>query len=361
MLDFDIDPDIRNAQTPPASFYTDSRMLDALKRRAFARSWQLVADADAVKAPGSVYPCAFLDDAIDEPLVLTRDYDDVVHCMANVCTHRGMQVCAGAGVERFLRCRYHGRRFELSGKFHSMPEFEGVTNFPSAADDLPRVPVSTWARFFFASLDPVVPLDEMLKPMTDRIGWLPVEQFQHDAARDREYVVRANWALYVDNYLEGFHIPYIHAALNEQLDYDNYEVDLLPRGVLQLGTADAGADAFDPPRDTFDSGKRIGAYYYWFFPNLMLNFYPWGLSINVIRPIAVDLTKVNFISYVWKPERLDRGAGAGLDRVEREDEAVVEATHRGLKSSFYTRGRYSPNRETGPHHFHRLCAKTLQT
>ena len=153
---------------------------------------------------------------------------------------------------------------------------------------------------------------------------------------------------------------HIHAALNEQLDYDNYVVDLLPWGVLQLGTADAGADAFELPAGSPDHGRRVGAYYYWFFPNLMLNFYPWGLSVNVIRPIAVDLTKVNFITYVWKPQHLDRGAGAGLDRVEREDEAVVEATHRGLKSSFYGRGRYSPKRETGPHHFHRLCAAALR-
>lgn len=360
MIDFDIDPEIRRAQTPPASFYTDPQIFESIRRRGFARSWQFVADADAVKAPGNVYPCSFIEGAMDDPLLLTRDYDDKVHCMANVCTHRGNLVCEGAGTQRFLRCRYHGRRFELSGKLHSMPEFEGVENFPSPSDDLPRVPLSRWARFLFASFDPVVRLDEFLKPMSDRIGWMPVEQFQHDVSRDREYVFRANWALYIDNYLEGFHIPYIHASLNEQLDYDNYIVELLPWGVLQLGTADEGADAFDLPQSSPDHGKRIGAYYYWFFPNLMFNFYPWGLSINVIRPVAVDLTRVSFVSYVWKPERLDRGAGAGLDRVEREDEAVVEATHRGLKSGLYARGRYSAKRETGPHHFHRLCAAALR-
>ena len=127
-----------------------------------------------------------------------------------------------------------------------------------------------------------------------------------------------------------------------------------------MGIADQSSDTFELPRDSPDSGKRIAAYYYWFFPNLMLNFYPWGLSVNIVRPLAVDLTRVTFISYVWKPDRLDRaGAGIGLDRVEREDEAVVEATHKGLKSGFYTRGRYSPTRETGPHHFHRLCLASL--
>ena len=313
MLPFTIDPDIRNAHTPPASFYTDPGVFDAL------------------------------------------------HCLANVCTHRGNLVCEGAGTERFLRCRYHGRRFELGGKMVSMPEFEGVTDFPSTADDLPRVPMGRWARFLFASLDPAAPLEEYFRPMTERLAWLPVHEFQPDETRRRDYVIRANWALYIDNYLEGFHIPYIHASLNAQLDYENYDVDLLPWGVLQLGTADEDAVAFEQPGGSPDAGKRIAAYYYWFFPNLMFNFYPWGLSINIVRPVAPDQTRVTFISYVWKPHLIDRGAGAGLDRVEREDEAIVEATHRGLKSGFYSRGRYSPKRETGPHHFHRLAVKSLES
>ena len=360
MLDFEIDPDIRRARTPPASFYTDPDLFQQLKRRIFARSWQLVGDADVIKAPGNVYPCSFLDGAMDDPLLLTRDHDDRVHCVANVCTHRGNLVCEGPGTERQLRCRYHGRRFNLDGKFVAMPEFQGVTDFPSVADDLPKVPLGRWARFLFASLEPLAPLEEVLAPMRERIGWMPVEQFQLDPSRGREYVVRANWALYVDNYLEGFHIPYVHASLNEQLDYANYVTELLPWGVLQIGAADGGADTFELPQTSPDVGKGIAAYYFWFFPNLMFNFYPWGLSINIVRPIAVDLTRVTFISYVWKPDRIGQGAGAALDRVEREDEAIVEATHRGLRSGFYTRGRYSPIRETGPHHFHRLCCKHVQ-
>jgi len=95
VLDFDIDPDIRLARTPPAAFYTDPAVFEQMKRRAFARSWQIVADADVVKAPGNVWPCAFLEGALDDPLLLTRDYDDRVHCLANVCTHRGNQVWMG--------------------------------------------------------------------------------------------------------------------------------------------------------------------------------------------------------------------------------------------------------------------------
>ena len=101
------------------------------------------------------------------------------------------------------------------------------------------------------------------------------------------------------------------------------------------------------------------AHYFWLFPNLMLNFYPWGLSVNLVRPTAVDWTRVTYLKYVADPDKLDDGAGADLDTVEREDQAIVEAVQRGVASRFYERGRYSPTREQGVHHFHRLLARML--
>ncbi|TMA22600.1 MAG: Rieske 2Fe-2S domain-containing protein, partial [Deltaproteobacteria bacterium] len=131
-----IDPDIRRARTLPAWIYSDPGAHALQRDRVFARSWQWVADADRVKVPGAVQPASFLEGMLDEPLVLARDRDDQLHCFSNVCTHRGTIVCEQPGVESFLRCRYHGRRFALNGKFLSMPEFEGVEGFPSDADDL---------------------------------------------------------------------------------------------------------------------------------------------------------------------------------------------------------------------------------
>jgi choline monooxygenase len=83
------------------------------------------------------------------------------------------------------------------------------------------------------------------------------------------------------------------------------------------------------------------------------------MSVNVVRPLSLDRTRVSFLAYVWDSTRLDRGAGAGLDRVEREDEAVVESVQRGVRSRLYHRGRYSPKREQGVHHFHRLLERCL--
>ena len=56
---------------------------------------------------------------------------------------------------------------------------------------------------------------------------------------------------------------------------------------------------------------------------------------------------------------MECGAGADLDRVEREDESVVECVQQGVRSRIYERGRYSPSREQGVHHFHRLLAAAI--
>jgi choline monooxygenase len=359
-LDWTIDEDIRRAATLPAQVYSDPRWFDWARERVFARSWHFVGDTDAVKIPGQTHPFVLLEGCLDEPLVFTRDRDDAVHCLSNVCTHRGTLVCEHAGVEPALRCRYHGRRFGLDGRFLSMPEFEAAQGFPSEADHLARIPFGTWGKFLFASLDPAVPLAELLAEIDARFGWLPLGEANFDPTRSRDYLVRANWALYCDNYLEGFHIPYVHAALAGALDYGEYRSELYPWANLQLGVASGGEDVFDLPRSSPDFGQKIAAYYYWVFPNTMLNVYPWGISVNVVRPLAPDRTKVSFLSYVWDPSRLDRGAGSGLDRVEREDEAVVESVQRGVRSRIYRRGRYSPAREQGVHHFHRLLEQALR-
>lgn len=358
-----IDPDIQRAATLPSRFYSDRQIFDAVGEKVFARSWQFLAHRHTVRTPGSILPVTLLEGLLDEPLVVTRDAEDRLHCLSNVCTHRGNLLCDQAnrlpGKAARLRCRYHGRLFSLDGRFQSMPEFEAAQDFPTAADDLPRLPLTAWGPLLLTSLDPAFPVEELLAPLDERVGFLALDQLRFDPSRSRDYLVQANWALYCDNYLEGFHIPFVHSGLAETLDYGNYRTELFAYSNLQVGVAQGGEDCFDLPPDHPDAGQRIAAYYFWLFPNLMLNFYPWGLSLNVVRPLTPERTKVSFLTYVLDPSRLDSGAGAGLDRVEREDEEIVEAVQRGVASRLYDRGRYSPTREQGVHHFHRLLCAAL--
>ena len=357
---FEIDADIQVARTLPARVYSDPEIFRLQRDRVFARTWHYAGHDDLVKVAGQVHPFTLLPGSLDEPLLLTRDQKDELHCMSNVCTHRGTLVVEGPGHEQQLRCRYHGRRFALDGRFHSMPEFERTKDFPSPSDDLARVALGTWTRFLMASLAPAMRFDELVSPMRPRLETLPFRELVYDAAGARDYFVNANWALYLDNYLEGFHIPYVHSSLATTLDYGEYAVELERYSVLQLGIAKEREPSFALPAGHRDRDRRVAAYYYWLFPTTMFNVYPWGVSVNVVTPLAVDRTRVSFLPFVWDATKRDTGAGAGLDRVEREDEAIVESVQRGVRSRLYDRGRYSPAREAGVHHFHRLLAEFMR-
>ena len=344
-----VDADITRAETLPGEAYRSKELHARIVERVFAPSWQLAPDAPMVP-PGTIAPFTLLPGTLDDPLLLVHDAA-ALRCLSNVCTHRGAILCDEPCEATTLRCRYHGRRFALDGKMTHAPEFEGAVNFPSARDHLPVLPTARFGPLVLASLQPAFAVEELLAPVRRRIGALPLDALQLDADSVRDYDVAANWMLYVDNYLEGLHIPFVHPSLAQALDFGAYRTELDPRGTTQVGIAKKGEDTFD--------GSDVAAWYFWLYPNLMLNFYPWGLSLNVVMPLGVDAMRVHYRAYVLDEERRERGAGSGLDRVEHEDEAVVESVQRGIHSRLYRRGRYSPTRETGVHHFHRLLCAAL--
>jgi choline monooxygenase len=356
---YSVDADITAATTLPGSFYTDPAAFADLREQVFARTWQWIGALDDVRDNGTLAPRDLLPGFFDEPLLLARDAAGMLRCLSNVCTHRGNILVNAPCKADQIRCGYHSRRFDLAGKMVFMPEFVGVKDFPTAKDDLAPVPFGEWRGHGFAAIDPTLPLDAVLGELDAFVGWMGMERFVHRPERDRDFEVAANWALYVENYLEGFHIPFVHAELNRVVDYGSYDTELLRYANVQVALAKPGESAFAIPKGARDAGRPIAAYYAWIFPNLMLNFYPWGLSVNVVEPIAIDRTRVRFRAFVGDASKLEHGAGAGLDRVEAEDEAIVAAVQRGVRSRFYGRGRYSPTRERGVHHFHRLLCESL--
>jgi choline monooxygenase len=356
---FSIETDISKAETLPASFYRDKDVFELLKEKVFLKSWQWIGDENLVKLPQSVHPFVLLDGYLTEPLLITKELDETIHCLSNVCTHRGNLVALNPGKSKKLICTYHGRRFGLDGSYQSMPEFEEVKNFPRPCDSLHKLPIERWGPLLFAGLNADFEFSSVIEKMKERVGFLPLNDFFLDPVLSKDFLVHAHWALYCDNYLEGFHVPFVHEELSKVLDYGSYKTEIYDYCNLQIGYTDDATEVFDLPEGHPDYGKNVGAYYYWVFPNMMFNFYPWGLSINVVKPLDINRTKVSFISYVYDPSKLDKGAGSGLEKVQREDEFVVENVQKGVNSSFYKAGRFSPTREQGVHHFHRLLEKFI--
>jgi choline monooxygenase len=379
-MHFDIDPDVARARTLDKRFYLDPEAWALARERIFGRAWTWLGDLADVDAAGSLSPRTLLPGLLDEPLLLARDVNGhagagPLRCLSNVCTHRGnLLVHAPCRSAADIRCGYHSRRFDLAGRMTFMPGFEGAHDFPGESDHLPAVPFGAWHGHGFAALQPAMPLAEVLQAIDERLrgtgidgvdGIGGINTWPHDATRDRSFEFDAHWALYVENYLEGLHIPFVHAGLARTIDMADYRYERFPWCNLQLAIARPGEAAFAPAAGSpgspasLDEGERVAAYYFWVWPNLMLNFYPWGLSVNLVLPLAPARTQVIFRSYVRDASLLAQGAGGALDPVELEDEAVVLGVQRGIRARLYERGRYSPRHERGVHQFHRLVAEAM--
>ncbi len=357
---FGIHKDIKKSNTLPSEFYRSSKIFDQVIEKIFTRSWHYAIDSNEIQSNISIRPTTLLPHILDEPILFTKDKNGEIHCLSNVCTHRGMILIEEGSKSRIISCKYHGRCFRLDGSFKSMPAFEQAENFPCDDDHLPKIPFYEWAGMLFHSLHPKISFEEMIRPIQERLSFLPLEHLIFDATTSKDYHIKANWALYCDNYLEGLHIPFVHPALNSALDFDNYAYEIYPYCNLQLGIGENPEQCFSIPEGHPDYGKNIYAYYFWLFPNIMINVYPSFISMNIVKPTSIDTTQVSFRTYLFSHTE-NQFQETQIHQTELEDEWVVERVQKGIQSQLYKRGRFSPSMEKGVHHFHYLIQEWMNS
>jgi choline monooxygenase len=372
----DVDADIRRAEGLPASAFIDPAWLERELATIFSTAWLVVPEAgergggdprpleDQLAARGSRVPIQ----VVGRPLFLQRGWDDdTLRAFPNTCTHAWYPLVHGASRGPTLVCGQHGRRFDCTGRFVSQQGFGAdLPEFPRACDHLTPLPVALWRRLAFVSLDPragAPPLAEVdaslarMPAMPDRLS----SEFRE---------VAGNWKQHAWNYLDPFHIGFVHRApggLADAIELASYTTELYERSVLQWVYARDPADGFDPAwlparfHDPTPRGRRVFALWWFVFPNLTLNFYPWGLSVNVYEPIPgrPDATR-----FAWYQFALDRAKLGERERrwlssqVDAEDVDALAQVSRGLRSGLAPRPRFAPDHERAPHWFHRAVAVT---
>ena len=336
-----IDKDISVAQTIPSYFYKSDDIFNKTIESIFNNSWQFVINKNSLKH--KLYPFLFIEGLIDDSYVMVNG--DELKILSNVCTHRAALLCSKNSNGSTIKCNYHGRVFNLNGKLIKHYGFEGVKNFPSKKDNLIKINHFDWNNFIFCSKSSNINIKKIFDDINTRLSGYKFQDLEYNKDESNTYIVDFHWALYCENYLEGFHVPFIHKGLNDDIDYSNYDTIILDNAVLQLAK---------------DKNNEIYAHYYWIFPNIMLNFYDWGLSINIITPLTKNKTKINFLSFPKKGMAQPKDIPSGIDIVEKEDQEIVKSVQIGIKSSNYTSGRYSVKHEKGIHYFHLLISEYLK-
>ena len=358
-LVFPFDPDIRRASTIPARLYNDPVYLELERERVFAHTWQLAARREQLAEPGSFVTATIGNDSV----VVVRD-GNTLRAFHNVCLHRAGPVAHGCGRRQTLQCKYHGWTYSLDGRLLRAPEMEGVEQFTPEEMRLRPVAVTTWGPLVLVNLDGAAPpLDDMLDDIPRRVAPFGCESMRF--VMRKEYELACNWKVYVDNYLEGYHIPVVHPSLHKEIDYDAYRVEpqrysSIQHAPLRPVAAGSSDRAYDPSK-----ANIAEAVYGWVFPNIMLNVYLGQMQTNAVLPVSHERTRVVFEWYATKPpddpasdpewSRLVRFS----DEIQDEDIEICETVQRNLRSRVYDRGRYSAKREVGVHHFHSLLHEFL--
>ena len=350
--------DISQAWTLPSHLYTDPAVLASEKEKILARTWQVIGHHDQVAKPGDY----FTADLIGEPLLMVRGNDGVLRGFYNVCRHRAGPPAEGCGSRKLFRCGYHGWTYGLDGKLISATEITGVEGF--RAEDFALAPVRTeeWFNLVFVNLD------GNARPLLECLGDLPrqAEKFDFAAMKlveRRTYDMKCNWKTYVDNYLEGYHLPSVHPGLNRELDFNAYVIEPYLTHVRQFSPIRGAQPGDTTPRRYQETGEGLTTDYFWTFPNWMLNCYPDNVSLNIVLPLEAARTVAIFEWYL--PEKdLDREAAkASVEfshQIQMEDVGICEAVQRNLSSRSYSRGRFSVTQEKGVHAFHRMYADAMQ-
>lgn len=327
----------------------DQQLFQNETKSVFRRAWHLVGPASELAKPGAY----LTTDVGRESLVLVND-SRTLRGFFNVCRHRAGPLASGCGQTRRLVCRYHGWTYDLSGKLLRAPEMEGVADFDTHSIHLREVLVHRFGPLLFVALDDqTLPFDAYCPGVSSEMAQLKMAQMQHVMRCD--YPVNANWKNYIDNFLEGYHIPLIHPALDRELDYDSYSTKLGVRSVLQFAPIRAAGAQFYR-----DGSADNQARYFWLYPNIMLNFYENQLQTNKVIPLDVDHSIVRFDWFALPPppnpesDQRFRSLLAFSEQIQAEDAAICESVQRNFSSIAFLPGRYSRQREAGVHLFHRL-------
>ncbi len=328
----------------PARHYVDPSMATIDRHAVFDRGWQLVAHVSRLREAGD----HVVADLAGLPVLAVRGADGVIRVFHNVCRHRAGPIAQCDGLRaKSLRCRYHGWTYALDGQLKSAPEMQDAQGFDIAAIHLPQLATQVWQGLVFACVDTgrAPPFSAWVEGIDARLG--PDRDLAHYGGHHPvAYDIACNWKVYVDNYLEGYHVPHVHPGLNRLLDYRSYHTELTRWHSLQWSPLES-----DPA--LYGNGDAL---YYWLWPNTMLNILPGRLQTNTVVPLGVDRCRVLFDSYY------DAAHDAGRreadrdfsDGVQHEDIAICEDVQRGLASGSYVAGRLNPLRESGVHHFHEL-------
>ena len=328
-----------------ARYYTDPGVFASERKGLMSQTWQMLGPASRVSNAGQYVS----EDIAGIKVLVVRGLDGTLRGFRNVCRHRGAQLVApGAGKLRSIRCPYHCWTYDTGGSLLNAPWFGESADFDPADWSLDEIPVDTWRGLLFVALSPEEPLADQLAATVDELSDVEMESFLH--AEQVRLAFDANWKIYTDNFVEGYHIPGIHPDFFAAIDFEQFRTTAGDNLVKMTA----------PPRDgLFYQGR-----WYWMWPNWTLSLFQGGMNTSRINPLGSNRTELIYDFYF--ADMAEQSAQARSNTIARnlavvrEDFSICLHTHANYASGGYRPGPLSPRHETGVQWFQQRYRESIE-
>lgn len=358
--------------------YTSREFFDIEREKVFGTSWVAVGTADQVATPGQL----LVAEVAGRSLIVTRNRQGELRAFYNVCRHRATKLVTDAQrVRSKIRCPYHSWTYDLDGNCLGTPLFEGsdipedqrgvfdmsaVKDFDKADYGLLPVQVDAWGFLVFVNLNPEAgPLADQLGDLPHRFTDYQLPQWQ--VQRRRRYQVEANYKLIGENFMEYYHLPWVHPELiqvSRLADHYRWQGPGMYTGMCTTPVSrntDAGGWEGLPPLSTLSADDAGSGRFVWLFPNTAIVVLPNHAFVLFTRPEGPARTIEEAVILAHPQSADDPAAAAGLDQLEhfwdlvnQQDIDIIERVQEGIANPAYRGGRMCYRFEEPLHRFQNM-------
>ncbi len=353
------------------AFFTDQRLFDVERQVLFIDTWACVAAADDV-ASGSVWPV----EIAGQPLLVTRDRHGILRCFFNTCSHRGTILVEG-GQQKCTRivCPYHAWSYDLEGKLRSTPHIGGANvneheSINPAGLGLRPVEIREWAGLVFVNISGTAePFEDYIRAISERLEKYDLSQLKLGTATRAE--AKANWKIVVENFVESYHLPWIHSDMNRYNPMeDHYQIlggrDFVGQGLKNMRPTDKAANKL-PPFPNLTPDQMAEGESHFLFPNLMFGVLADYMYAIILFPESPEITKERLVilfngeAAARSPENeeLREVILRRMADVNNEDMGITEKVQAGRRASSFTGGKFVPLQEKTSEQFQQGIATRL--
>ena len=330
-----------------ADWYTDNKFLKKERNQIFLKSWLLIGSESQISNPGD----CFFHSIVDQPIVCIRQEDSSIKTFFNICRHRAGSFKNEQGKNNLLVCKYHGWTYAINGELKSP---RGFNKSDTALKELCLENINTkiWKGLIFINFsDKPRSFAATFNTVQKLLSPYKLENFTFE--RRVSYVIKSNWKVYLDNFLEGLHIPIVHPELNNIMDYKSYNTKLYKNFSVQSGK-------LDEPKSPYSQSSNNIAYYFTIYPNILFNIAPRRFQTNIILPLNEKECVVHF-DYFFDSiceEEILKDINFS-DEIQKEDILICEEVQKDLLSIGFQKGIISDKYETGVKHFQDYIRKSI--